>query len=61
MYNFLGSATGALIQQHKIEVGGKEQIDLLSLPPALPAGMYFLRASRPGAAKVIITLRIIVV
>jgi hypothetical protein len=55
------NASGALVEHRKIEVGGKEQIDLLSLPPALPAGMYFLRASRPGAAKVIITLRIIVV
>lgn len=43
-----------------MEVGGKEQVDLLNLPPALPAGMYFLRAARPGGAKVI-TLRIIVV
>ena len=35
------------MQQRKIEVGGKEQVDLLGLPPALPAGMYFLRAARP--------------
>jgi len=43
-----------------MEVGGKEQVDPLSLPPALPAGMYFLQAARPGGAKVI-TLRLIVV
>jgi len=53
----LFSSTGELVQQRKIEVGGKEQVDLLGLPPALPAGMYFLRAARPDGAKVI-TLRI---
>ena len=56
----LFNASGALVEQRKMEVGGKEQVDLLSLPPALPAGMYFLRVSRPGAAKVI-TLKIIVI
>jgi len=42
-----------------MEVGGREQVDLLSLPPALPAGMYFLRAARSSGAKVI-TLTIMV-
>jgi hypothetical protein len=40
-------------------VGGKEQIDLLNLPPALPAGMYLLRAVRPSGTKVI-TQKIVV-
>lgn len=56
----LFSSGGELVQQRKIEVGGKEQVDLLGLPPALPAGMYFLRAARPDGAKVI-TLRIILI
>jgi hypothetical protein len=56
----LFSSAGELLQQRKIQVGGKEQVDLLGLPPAQPAGMYFLRAARPGGAKVI-TLRIIVI
>lgn len=43
-----------------MQVGGKEQVHLLHLPPALPAGMYFLRAARPGGAMVI-TLRIILI
>ncbi|HXB05627.1 MAG TPA: T9SS type A sorting domain-containing protein, partial [Puia sp.] len=55
----LFSATGALVERRIVEVGSKEQVDLFGLPPALPAGMYFLRAARPGGAKVI-TLKLIV-
>jgi hypothetical protein len=44
--------------------GGREMLHLahkpLHFPPALPAGMYFLRAARPGGATVI-TLRIILI
>jgi hypothetical protein len=56
----LFNTAGSLVQQWKIEVGGREQVDLLSLPPALPAGMYLLHAVRPDGAKVI-TLRIILI
>jgi len=54
------NASGGIVQQRILRVGGKDQVDLIDLPPALPAGMYFLRATRPGGAKVI-TLKIMLI
>ena len=56
----LFNTAGALVERQEMEVGGKGQVNLFALPPALPAGMYLLRASLPGGATKVITLKIMV-
>jgi hypothetical protein len=56
----LFSSTGQRVQQRRIEVSAKEQLDLFALPDTLPTGIYFLRAARSGGQKAI-TLRIFVI
>lgn len=45
------SATGALIQERAIDVGGPGQVDVWNLSSGLPGGVYILRATRPGQTE----------
>jgi hypothetical protein len=45
------NAGGALVQERIMSVGSVSQVDLLEIPAALPAGIYFLRAARAGNTK----------
>jgi hypothetical protein len=45
------NATGALIRERTIEVGGPGQVDIWNMAMGVPAGVYILRAVRPGQAE----------
>ena len=47
------SAAGSLVSRRVIEVGGKEQVDLIEIPASLASGVYFLRIARAGEVRVL--------
>ena len=47
----LFNAAGALILERNLELTGKTQMELLSIPSGLPAGMYFIETSSPGPGR----------
>jgi hypothetical protein len=46
----LFNAAGALILERDLELTGKTQLELLSIPSSLPAGIYFIKMDSPGRA-----------
>jgi hypothetical protein len=47
----LFNAAGALVLERDLDLTGKAQLELLSIPSSLSAGIYFIKTSSPGPGK----------